>query len=252
LLIGCDFADWLSRFFIRLSNKDRLSSSERDTREFLAGGAALEDHSFTEFLNCYSRNSKIYRGVDAASFVSELLRRWREAPRPPGVQKAADVRTPSFASGPGNVFVSYARENLEAAERLRSQLETIGGADPWFDKRKLTPGDEWERTIPAAIKSCDIFLPLLSAETERRVEGYFWREWNEADDRSRNMSPTRKFIIPVVTDREWRGRDSDYKEIPNRFRKYQFTHAPAGQMSEELRKVVASELKRNWQRSGKT
>jgi TIR domain len=96
--------------------------------------------------------------VDAASFVSELLRRWREAPRPPGVQKAADVRTPSFASGPGNVFVSYARENLEAAERLRSQLETIGGADPWFDKRKLTPGDEWERTIPAAIKSCDIFL----------------------------------------------------------------------------------------------
>ena len=37
LLIGCNFADWLSRFFLRLSNSERLSSNQRNKKEFFVG-----------------------------------------------------------------------------------------------------------------------------------------------------------------------------------------------------------------------
>lgn len=39
LLIGCNFADWLSPFFLRLSNEKRLSSDVRPKKEFLVDQA---------------------------------------------------------------------------------------------------------------------------------------------------------------------------------------------------------------------
>src|SRR5262249_7972457 len=60
LLIGCRLPDWLSRFFLRLSNSERLFSDQRTKKEFFAGDEAAIDHSFTVFLEQFSHDSRWY------------------------------------------------------------------------------------------------------------------------------------------------------------------------------------------------
>ena len=40
----------------------------------------------------------------------------------------------------------------------------------------------------------------MSAATERRLEGYFRREWSYALDRTRNMADGAIFVLPVCID----------------------------------------------------
>jgi hypothetical protein len=77
LLIGRTFADWLSRFFIRLSNPDRLFSDQRTKKEYLVGEGTGRARDLTIFLERFSQDSRCYP-IDAASFVTELHDRWRE------------------------------------------------------------------------------------------------------------------------------------------------------------------------------
>ena len=85
LLIGCNFADWLSRFFIRLSNTQRLADN-RSKREFLIEQSTEGSGSLTLFLERFSPDTWVFPG-SAREFVAELARRWQErhprsAPRP--------------------------------------------------------------------------------------------------------------------------------------------------------------------------
>ena len=61
LLIGCTFGDWLGRFFLRLSNCERLSSNQRQKREFLLGEETARDHDFTVFLERFSQDTRCYK-----------------------------------------------------------------------------------------------------------------------------------------------------------------------------------------------
>src|SRR5262249_35881545 len=76
LFIGCNFAGWLSRFFLRLANSERLFSDQRTKKEFFADEETSHDRSFTVFLERFSQDSRWY-SLDAPTFVSELARRWR-------------------------------------------------------------------------------------------------------------------------------------------------------------------------------
>ena len=49
----------------------------------------------------------------------------------------------------------------------------------WFDKNELRGGDIWDRQIEDRIHDCRLFIPLISANTEHRDEGYFRREWGQ-------------------------------------------------------------------------
>jgi hypothetical protein len=44
------------------------------------------------------------------------------------------------------VFLSYASEDAEAAERLAAALR-LAGIEVWFDKSELRGGDAWDRHI---------------------------------------------------------------------------------------------------------
>ena len=96
------------------------------------------------------------------------------------------------------------REDADAAERLCKAIEGLGG-DVWLDERRLRPGDAWEREILTAIRrTVRLFVPIISANTEREEEGYVFREWREAVDRSRSILG-RRFIVPVIIDDGLRG-----------------------------------------------
>lgn len=244
LMIGCNFADWLSRFFLRLSNSERLSSDQRNKKEFFVGRETAEDRDFTVFLERFSQDSRYYP-VDARTFVSELYQRWSErnpalgaAPDPVTDQPAKSAEGPS----PGAIFISYSSDDVGAARRLFADLQDLGGDVAWFDKTDLKPGDDWNQRLRSAVQRCGLFLPLLSANTERRMEGYFRLEWGEAAERSKRIQG-RKFIFPIVIDPDYTGGMKRYALVPDAFRALQYCHAPSGQISEDLKAELREQLR---------
>jgi len=97
------------------------------------------------------------------------------------------------------VFLSYAREDADAAKRIAEALRGFG-VEVWFDQNELRGGDTWDTNIRGQIKSCALFIPIVSQQTEERSEGYFRREWKLAVDRTHDMAGGRAFLVPVVID----------------------------------------------------
>jgi hypothetical protein len=85
LLIGCNFPDWLSRFFLRATRQSRLGSQAEDRREWFVEPLKPEE-SLTCFLQSYSKDTEILADSAPMDFVAELHRRWmadRAEQRPP-------------------------------------------------------------------------------------------------------------------------------------------------------------------------
>ena len=97
------------------------------------------------------------------------------------------------------IFISYAKQDAEAAARICTALRSAG-IEVWFDKSELRGGDAWDAAIRRQIKTCSLFIPIISANTQGRDEGYFRLEWKLAIDRSHLISQDRAFLIPVVID----------------------------------------------------
>jgi hypothetical protein len=62
------------------------------------------------------------------------------------------------------IFLSYARKDIDWAERLYNDL-TRRGLKVWMDKKNLIPGQEWHPAIQKAIKESAYFLALLSSSS---------------------------------------------------------------------------------------
>ena len=97
---------------------------------------------------------------------------------------------------PQPIFLSYASEDAEAAQRICEALRAVG-LEAWFDQSELRGGDAWDQKIRRQIKDCAIFMPLVSAATNARAEGYFRLEWKLGVDRSHLMADDAPFIVPV-------------------------------------------------------
>ena len=122
------------------------------------------------------------------------------------------------------VFLSYASQDAEAAGRICDALRAAG-VDVWFDQSELRGGDAWDQAIRSHIKSCALFMPVLSRTTHDRREGYFRLEWKLAIDRSYLMDAGVTFLLPVVID----DTDDEDERVPERFREVQWTRLPGGE-----------------------
>jgi formylglycine-generating enzyme required for sulfatase activity/dienelactone hydrolase len=122
------------------------------------------------------------------------------------------------------IFISYASQDSEAACRIANALRE-GGIEVWLDRSELRGGEAWDSSIRRQIKGCKLFIPIISASTQAREEGYFRREWNLAVGRMLDMADDAAFLLPVVIDAT---RDTDAR-VPERFREVQWTHLPRGE-----------------------
>jgi len=122
------------------------------------------------------------------------------------------------------VFLSYASQDAEAARRLCDALRAAG-VDVWFDQSALRGGDAWDASIRRQIRECALFVPVISANTQAREEGYFRLEWKLAVDRSHLMATDRAFVLPVVID----DTASPGARVPEEFRARQWTRLPGGE-----------------------
>jgi TolB-like protein/tetratricopeptide (TPR) repeat protein len=133
--------------------------------------------------------------------------------------------SPKPASTPtGAVFLSYASQDAEAAQRICEALRSAG-VEVWFDKSELRGGDAWDRQIRQRIHDCRLFIAVISGHTEARDEGYFRREWRLAVERAGDMAEGKAFVVPVVID-DTRERSA---AVPDKFHEVQWTRLPAGQ-----------------------
>lgn len=80
------------------------------------------------------------------------------------------------------------------------------------------------------IARCSYFVPVVSATTQRRLEGYFRREWSYAIDRARNMADGTLFILPATID----GTTAAEALVPDKFKALHFTELPGGRVSDEF------------------
>jgi Tol biopolymer transport system component len=97
------------------------------------------------------------------------------------------------------VFLSYASQDADATRRLCAALRAAR-VEVWFDQSELRGGEAWDSKIRQQIKECALFVPIISANTQARREGYFRREWNFACDRMLDMTRGTTFLLPVVVD----------------------------------------------------
>src|SRR5206468_9625231 len=102
--------------------------------------------------------------------------------------------TQGYGSG-GAVFLSYAREDTDAARRIADALRAFG-VEVWFDQSELRGGDAWDQKIRRQIKECALFMPVISGRTQGRREGYFRLEWKLAVERTHLMLEGVPFLLP--------------------------------------------------------
>jgi TolB-like protein/Tfp pilus assembly protein PilF len=145
------------------------------------------------------------------------------------------VSKPSHA-----VFLSYASQDAQAAQRIAEALRAAG-IEVWFDQSELRGGDAWDQSIRKQIKGCALFVPVISQHTHERGEGYFRLEWKLAVDRCHLMAADKPFLVPVVID----DTPGDDERVPEKFRELQWTRLPGGyarpEFATRIRQLLSGE-----------
>jgi hypothetical protein len=242
LFIGSNFTNWLARLFLRMAKRQRLSDP-RDVGEVLADNHTSEDSRLMTFLQQVSVRTRVY--VGAERFVEELHERWQARRRPANAASVAAATGPARFMPPARempdhaVFISYAREDLAAVQQIKAGLEAAG-ITTWFDIDRLEVGDDYDRKIQNNIARCSYFIPVISATTQRRHEGYSRREWSYALDRVRNMADGALFILPITID----ATPATAALVPDRFKSLHFSQLPGGAVPAEFSQRLKDFMRR--------
>jgi CYTH domain-containing protein len=96
------------------------------------------------------------------------------------------------------VFIAHANEDELKARELFAYLEQ-SGFDPWLDKKKLLPGQNWRDEIPKALKKSDFFIACLSSQSVSK-KGYIQREFKQALNLLAEMPTGTIYLIPLKLD----------------------------------------------------
>jgi len=99
------------------------------------------------------------------------------------------------ASQRRKVFIAYVQEDLAAAERLYREF-LRRGFDPWLDRMRLLPGQNWPRAIAGAIEMSDFFVACLSGRALAK-KGQFQAELRYALDCARRLPMDTVYFVPV-------------------------------------------------------
>jgi TolB-like protein/Flp pilus assembly protein TadD len=138
------------------------------------------------------------------------------------------------------VFLSYASQDAEAAQKICEALRA-GGIEVFLDQSELRGGDAWDQKIRHEIHDCALFIPVISANTASRHEGYFRLEWDLADQRTHMIARNRVFVVPVCLD----ATPEAAADVPESFQRVQWTRLPGGATPaafiERVRRLLSGE-----------
>ena len=192
LVIGCDYPNWLFRFLWYSMNDDFNEKSLKKGQLMISNKKVMADMELQSFL----RRIKAYYDNDIDEFINELCRRIKEA-TPPDIDDSVSP-APATSSQAIDFFISYASEDYESANKIVTILRNLG-ANVWFDKNELKPGDTFPNDIKEKIESCKRFVPILSQHTIKETRRWFRREWKIAKDEA-ELRLSIPYITPILID----------------------------------------------------
>ncbi len=96
------------------------------------------------------------------------------------------------------IFLCHASEDKEQVIEVYTNLKK-NGFYPWLDKMDLTPGKEWSKEIPKAIKNSR-FIIIFFSKLSVSKRGYVQREFKIALDTLQEIPSGEIFVIPVRLD----------------------------------------------------
>ena len=126
--------------------------------------------------------------------ISEIMSsQYNALTKDPSYSPALDSRGMSRT-----VFISYAREDAEHADRLYNDLKA-GGLIPQRDKDAILPGYNWEIAIRKTIKNSQFFIPLFSSNSVDKI-GYVQKELKYVIDNFDEFPESQIYVIPARLD----------------------------------------------------
>ena len=196
LLLGCDFPDWLGRFFIHALTRQQ---DAKIAVVYVSSCCMCGLHDFLE-----RKNARLFTPYSPILFIEELHRRWQQQ-QPVGTKGAVN-----HGSGPipsvskrGAVFISYAKEDRPAASAIRAQLEAAN-IDTWMDESELESGMEFEYVIKDNIERASFFVAVISRAHDIQKSGrlgrYVLGEWHWGEKVNEKRLKDDCFLRPVVVD----------------------------------------------------
>lgn len=238
LILGSGFEGWLTRFFLRIA-KGQLGSGVQ-IPDYIADRQISADSNLVLFIQVLRRGTEMYSVGGPVQFVDELYKRWKDRhPREDGPSSAR-------AEPPvkGAVFLSYAKEDRECVEKIKTALADVG-VDVFVDDECLKPGQEWEPMLRRRINDASVFIPVISQHSLSEGRRYFRKEWRLAIEESQeaSFSPNLSFLVPVSID----GTHPDHPEVPVEFSRVQW-ESIAGCEPTEAFVARVRELYRNYQK----
>ncbi|WP_172822767.1 toll/interleukin-1 receptor domain-containing protein [Paramagnetospirillum marisnigri] len=221
LIIGSAFSDWLALFFMRMSSEQRLS--DRKQQVILVDDGVERRDELNSFVSHFSKRTRLV-AQSAERFVEELRARWSSQS---GEEVSAEV----------DVFISYAREDLEQATQLRAGLlARFPRLGIWLDKEGgLGAGDDYARKIHQQIRQAKAFIPIMSRTTgDADASRFFRREWAWAEARAFELGDV-PFILPVSIDG-----DPDYgrADVPDTFKRLHWAALGGGAVTPDFVEAV--------------
>lgn len=225
LMLGCNFPNWLTRFFISLTSPDPKNPSPQPVF-VMSDSVCMQDQNLTDFLK--RKDAFVVTDISVESFIEQFYDHWKKTNS--GIKCNVTSENP-FTSG--SIFISYASEDKKHAEILFNEIKNMD-LPVWFDKRELKPGDEWSAKIHRNILESSIFIPLISSNSLSRMQKPFVKqkpfviqEWEYADKLFSDSAGLPR-IMPVLID------DTSYDDnrIPLSFRKLHWLEAPGGTITD--------------------
>lgn len=128
-----------------------------------------------------------------------------------------------------DVFISYKSEEFQEADRVRQQLES-GGISCWMAPNSITGGASYATEIPQAIRSCRVFVLILS----RRAQLSQWvpKELDQAINCGKIIMPFMLGNCPLEDD------FSFYLSNVQRYPAYEGREAAMQRMLREIRTLL--------------
>ena len=93
------------------------------------------------------------------------------------------------------IFLCHASDDKPVVRTLYHRLKA-DGFSPWLDEEDLLPGQEWQKTIRTAVRSCDVVIVCLTPGSVTKT-GYVQREIKFALEIAEEKPEGTLFVVPV-------------------------------------------------------
>lgn len=181
---------------IHLNIKDNLQAA-RDCANI---GSIFEKRSeYDKALKLYNEALKLYPNFTEALDAKRLLNLKMSKV---SIKRDSAYRKKSQTHAK-NIFISYAHEDIEVANRLFNELKEFDDPDDphlelFLDKKRIMPGQKWRDIIENAIKESQYFIILLSKNSIDK--NYVQEELLFASDIAKELPGLEIYIIPIRLD----------------------------------------------------